>query len=103
MQRDSKDPNLTINLLHSYLRIPFSPRALFSFKRLKSTSNANETDETVELFSSTLQTYSSPPEKIHVLEKLPQRFPLSGVFPSSLPQKHPKTFLKLWKYSPSKD
>ena len=35
MQRDSKDLNLTMNLLHSYLRIPFSPKALFSFRCLK--------------------------------------------------------------------
>ena len=32
----------------------FSRKALFSFKRLKSTSNANETAETVKLSSSTL-------------------------------------------------
>ena len=51
-QRDSQDLNLIINLLHSYPRIPFSRKALFDFKRLKSTSNVNETTETVKLSSS---------------------------------------------------
>ena len=36
----------------SYPRIPFSRKALFGFKRLKSTSNVNETAETVKLSSS---------------------------------------------------
>ena len=49
MQRDSKDPNQTINLLPSYLRVPFSSEALFSSKRLKSSSNADETSKLTSL------------------------------------------------------
>ena len=60
MLGDSKEPNQTINLLHSYLRVPFSSKSLFSFKRLKSTSNANESNKTMKLSSSTLQAYNYP-------------------------------------------
>ena len=41
MQRSNKNPNQTRNQLHSYLREPFSGKALFSCKRLKSSSNVD--------------------------------------------------------------
>ena len=42
------------------------------------------------LTSSSHENSPSYLRKIHLLEKLPQRFSLSGVFPSNLPQKPPK-------------
>ena len=42
------------------------------------------------LTSSSHENSPSYLRKIHLLEKLPQRFSLSGVFPSSLPQKPPQ-------------
>ena len=46
MQRDSKDPNQTINLLPSYLRMSFSSEALFFYKHLKFPFKINKTNET---------------------------------------------------------
>ena len=46
MQRDSKDPNQTINLLPSYLRMSFSSKALFFYKHLKFPFKVNKTTET---------------------------------------------------------
>ena len=78
MQRDSKDLNLTMNLLHSYLRIPFSPKALFSFRRPKSHLQCQwNWWKPVQLSSPALQTYGSPTKKNQPFRPTPPQGSLS--------------------------
>lgn len=49
IQRSKKNPNQTINQLYSYLRVPFSNKVLFCFKRPKSSSKTNQINESADL------------------------------------------------------
>ena len=87
MQRDSKDPNQTINLLPSYLRIPFSSKALFCYKHLKFPFKINKTNETAAPILLSKHTALPPCSLTSNLLPLAKRFPLS-----TLPLSHKSSF-----------
>ncbi|CBI26247.3 unnamed protein product, partial [Vitis vinifera] len=92
MQRDNKNPNQTRNQLHSYLREPFSGKALFCYKHLKFPFKINKTNETAAPLLLSKHTALPPCSLASNLPLLP---PAARLLSQNLPLKYLQPQLKL--------